>query len=356
MRRILRASGNIRRRFAAAPHWVRDLYSLVSYVNFLELVPTLACLGFAPRHFFRRLPQTLSGKRTLFHTPVKFFANFAALFLMLFFLRHGELKSITDPQQASWFMLLLIPLTPVLMYVLGLGTYLLYGIVRFAPNGDSFPTPNHGDFRLLLSPVTYFRIDPSRYLWGLFYISLYFIAAWQVTQVVLALSVLAIAYIWSSLGDGHLAVRGILILFGIGLAAITVHGFVLQPYLALLRASLRYPTRAVLESDVHQLRERVQEFLALPNNSVEFPEQARQYAVMFADEIRRHDSLASQQESDVEFNADIRRSRCEILLAALQLDRIQDHIQTLDEVTKNKVMRSVDPQHPKRSINRKQAA
>jgi hypothetical protein len=260
MRRLLLLARQTSRWHRRWPHWAKDLYGLLSYVNFIELLPTILAIALAPRHFFRRLPQILAGKRRMYQTPIKFFVNFATLFLLVFYLRFGELRDILGQETALWYALLLIPLTPLLMPALGAATWTLYQAPRLLPGDKSFPQPNPFPFAMVLSPTSYVRLSPSRFLWGLFYMSIYFVAAWQLAQVAIGLNVIVTATAFASVGDGHLAVKAILILMSIVVLAGSVHLLVFRPYGELFRWSMRRPTAQAILCDLFPLRETVNTF------------------------------------------------------------------------------------------------
>lgn len=329
MRQLLRFFGRVRRTFGRSPHWLRDVYGLLSYVNFLELIPTLAAIGLAPRHFFRRLPQILTGSHTHYTTPVKFFANFAALFVMFFFLRHGDLSGVIGQSNALWLMPLLIPVTPFAMFGLSMACWLLYQLPRLAPNGDAFPPPNPGPFKLLLNPFSYLKLQPNKYFWGLFYISVYFVSAWQFVQVLVALGVLSAAYLFNQLGEGHLVVKGIILLLGVGLAAMSIHGLVLHPYTEMFRAALRRPTRAVFESDVFEIRQAIGTFLKNNSDASPLEAQASELVVFLEGETKRLITSMVRQNADFGMNADEVGQRARIHDEAIQFAELNRRIEPM---------------------------
>lgn len=328
MRWVLRVSGSTRRGFSRLPHWVKDAYDLVSYVNFVELVPTIVAIAIAPRHFFRRLPRTLEGKCPHYKTPIKFFANFAALFLMLFFLRHGDLKNVMSQANALWALLLVIPLTPPAMIILGIISWGLYQAPRLAPNGDAFPATNHGPFKLLIDPRTYFRLDWRRFFWGLFYIGIYFLAAWQIVQVLIAANFLAVVYLVDAMGEGHFIPKAITILLGIAMVAFCIHGLVLHPYMELLRASLRHPARAAFEADVHEIRQCIREFLAIPSeDTTVLDAHATVLHEVISAELQKLQLLVTQQNIDFELSESDVEVRLQVHRSAFQVDALREHLQ-----------------------------
>lgn len=95
--RSIRRIRRLRRRVFGgdAPHWAKDIYRVVKFVNLLELVPTLASIFLAPRHFFRRLDLTLnerrSGLKTVYKSPIGFATRSAVLIATTF-----QIPSITS--------------------------------------------------------------------------------------------------------------------------------------------------------------------------------------------------------------------------------------------------------------------
>ncbi|MEM9366135.1 MAG: hypothetical protein AAGD07_09070 [Planctomycetota bacterium] len=336
MRWLVKTAGRVRKRFARSPHWARDILGLVSYVNFIELIPSLVAIAVAPRHFFRRLPMTLRGHRPLFQTPVKFFFNFAALFLFLFFLRHADLPSVIQEQHAIWYLPLMIPLTPPCMFGLGIITLFLYQLPRLAPNGDAFPPPNGGAFKLLLSPQTYLNLDSGRFFWGLFYISGYFVAAWQVVQVLVALIFLGIVHVSSALGEGHAIPKLIVSLLGVAIAALSIHGLVLHPYIEMLRASLRRPTRAIYEIDVHEIAQIVKAYLALPGSESTLDTSANTLFKAISEETDVLHRVIAQQNVDFELSEDDALERIRVHRDALSIKALRDRLADTSPIVRGK--------------------
>ena len=140
MRFVLRVSREVVRWFRTWPHWAKDIYRITTYVNVLELIPTFAAIALVPRHFFRRMPAVLRGQMPIYRTPVKFFASSVILFVVAFFFRHRDLTATVDAQHAVWYMLLLIPLTPVLMIALALLLWLACQLPRAIPHQRPSPS------------------------------------------------------------------------------------------------------------------------------------------------------------------------------------------------------------------------
>ena len=341
MRWILRRSGEIRKRFLRLPHWAKDLYGMLSYANFVELVPTLISIAIAPRHFFRRLPRTLNGNSTHYATPVKFFFNFAAFFLAIVFLRHGDLSNVVSQASALWYLPTILPLTPPVMIVLGIVCWVLYQIPRLAPNGDAFPPPNHGAFRLLLSPRTYLSLDPSRFVWGLFYISIYFLAVWQIVQVVVAIDFLGVVYLVDAFGEGHVIPKAITILLGIAIVAFSIHGLVLHPYMEMLRASLRRPTQNVFEIDVHDIRQSVTEFLSIQADDVLINDHAKLLYEELCQRLEDIRQLVSQQNNDFMLTDAEINLRLQVYHGALQVEALCDQLKHTSKDVRNKFSRVI---------------
>jgi hypothetical protein len=81
LRQIRRARRRILGR--ATPHWAADTYKAIKIFNFVELLPTLTVLFFAPRHFFRRLEPIVgvrkSGCKSVYKSPIGFALRTAVL-------------------------------------------------------------------------------------------------------------------------------------------------------------------------------------------------------------------------------------------------------------------------------------
>jgi hypothetical protein len=339
MRWIIRGSGATRKRFSRLPHWAKDIYGLLSYANFIELIPTLVSIAIAPRHFFRRLPRTLSGASPHYTTPVKFFFNFAAFFLAVFFLRHGDLSEIISHSSALWYLPAILPMTPPTMIALGIISWVLYQIPRLAPNGDAFPPPNHGPFKLLLSPFTYLSLDHSKFVWGLFYISVYFLAVWQFVQVLVAVDFLGVVYLVDALGEGHIVPKAITILLGIAIVAFCIHGMVLHPYMEMLRASLRHPTRCMFETDVHEIRQSTNEFLAIRADDASLSAQANLLYEVICQQLDCLQILITQQNIDFDLSEAEIHLRLQVHRDALQVEALRDHLQHVSKDVRQKFSR-----------------
>ena len=69
--RLLR---RLRRRifFGREPKWASDVYGLVSYVNFLGLLPTFLSIAASPEHFFKRVPADGTSFDGIYKPPLKF--------------------------------------------------------------------------------------------------------------------------------------------------------------------------------------------------------------------------------------------------------------------------------------------
>lgn len=356
MKWMLRLAGKARNRFSQTPHWVRDAYGLLSPLNFVELVPTVGSIALAPRHFFRRLPSTLAGHRPHYQTPVKFFFHFAALFMAMFYLRNGDMRGVMDEGEAVMLLPLIIPMMPPLMIVLGLVTWVLYQLPRLAPNGDAFPPPNPGPFKLLLHPRTYTRLDAARYGWGLFYIGIYFLAAWQVVQLLLSMNLLGVAYLASLLGSDNVIAQGVIVLLGVALAALCIHGFVLAPYVELLRTSLRRPTRAVFETDVNDIARQIDEFLATSPDDPSIQSRAEMLGQWIQTESRRLSRVVSQQDQDYYMTDGDRKERLDVHRDAFRVSSLRTHLKRIDSSIGTPIDQALSRLEPATAIEIKRAA
>lgn len=235
---------------------------------------------------------------------------------------------------------------------------------------------------MVLSPLTYFRLSPGRFIWGLFYMSIYFVAAWQFAQVAIGVNLLATVAMFTQMGEGHFAAKAIVILMSLVALAASIHLLVFRPYGELFRWALRRPTLHALLHDLYPLRESADAFLECVDgvdgangrdtNGVEFAEteiDAFPYLLdAFCDEL---DKKLWQVRGLIrsEYQRQFLPRDWELLdrslAASLRLDEVQDKIRTANmpvEVHKrwNQMLGQIaqlnESAPPEQSTSRKRAA
>lgn len=243
------------------PHWSKDLTSLISYINFLGLVPTILSLALVPRHFFRRLPLILQQKKPLFRTPIAFFVNGSILFYLLFSLRHKEFAGYAEGLGLVAQMLVLIPITPIAMALLAIVLWCIYQLPGLIPTRNPFPRPNPYPLYSAVSFQVYRNLDWPRYFWGLFYISIYFVTSWQFAMLTAGYAYRLNLYLLDTFSTNRGIVEVIIIIVSLVCVAGITHLLVFRPYGEMLRASLKQPLKNIFLADIYDLQEAVSDFL-----------------------------------------------------------------------------------------------
>lgn len=244
----------------SAPKFVSDIYAVVKYGNFIELIPTVAAIVLHPRHFFRRLPRTLA-KKGPFLDPVHFVLNAAAFATVAVFwvyprlAVHAPVRSVlqhlpdallhwaehaTDAKLHIAIAIFAV-LTPV--WILPLCAF-IYALVRiggglFQPDleTDKGRKRRRGELELRLvlaplSPGVYLRLKQGRFACSLCY---YGIVAFLLIQLVAA-AFLAGFYQFSR--APRLPNLAFVFLF---VPALIAEGLLVAPYIELLRWSCHVP-------------------------------------------------------------------------------------------------------------------
>ena len=258
---LIRLHNKTGRWYRKWPHWSRDLTSLISYINFLGLIPTILSLALVPRHFFRRLPLVLQQKKPQFRTPVAFFVNGSVLFYLAFSLRHKEFAGYAEGLELVAQMLVLIPITPIAMALLALVLWCIYQLPRLIPTQTAFPQPNPYPLFSALSFQVYRNLDWPRYFWGLFYISVYFVSSWQFAMLAAGYGYRLNNFLLDTFSTSRGIVEVIITIVSLVCVGGIAHLLVFRPYGEMLRASLKQPVKNTIAADVFDLKEVVDDFL-----------------------------------------------------------------------------------------------
>jgi hypothetical protein len=282
------------------PHWLNDLLDALDWVN---LLPTALALLLVPEHFFRRTRELLrasssSETRKLYKTPVKFLIsafpilvgfralaigglyklgvetlllriaqsfNFIAahvsnkeklftLFLCdkAIVLEHSVRRIQRMPDEGLVaivlaFVPLWVPAFSMLVFLL-LAIPSSFGYV--APEGTSL-------FRVAFDLATYRRLKWRRFAWNLFYFDIYFL-------VMFPLATFGLIAAFHQPGWAVFKIPPLRLFVFCGQVAF-LGGILVRPYNALLRSSVKAPTRLMQEIGVQRLRSLLEELNKLLN-------------------------------------------------------------------------------------------
>jgi hypothetical protein len=278
--RIVRRLRRLARRIfgSPTPHYVKGIYGLFKWINFLELLPTLLAVTAAPKHFFRRLTPVLRSPRTLYQKPIPFLRNSILFstgllfliypklleltkrhFLISQYLRYSNVQTMVGMGQKGAYLCLaaFAALSPLWIMLLCLLLFGVYRFVRNIPVGDMYdvndpPRPRSLHQRLLLpvSADVYRRLRWDKYFWGLFYFG---ITAFLMLQVVGAcwiasLGLLRAVLIWWS--RYLIYFPAFLLLPFLMIPAAVTSALVTQPYIELLTYSCRIPVTRLYKDQV----------------------------------------------------------------------------------------------------------
>lgn len=227
-------------------HWIDDIASAIAYVDFLKTLLILNIAIFAPRHFFKNLPQYVVRQPPWFKTPIAFCTSSAALVgLLLIASKPAALEnSISNETISGWQVLLAVAITmPVTMAFACFAYWLL--LLLF------YPVPSVRRLRdvrtrmLLPSSIALYRhMVWKRFVSSLLYFDIYAIYAGIISEIAL-LVILGVLLSWLSIG-----------LFAIAffVAAIFTNYFlIVQPYIVLLERSVFVPTERMLRAHCYEI-------------------------------------------------------------------------------------------------------
>jgi hypothetical protein len=274
------------------PHWAKDSYDLAEpfiakavteCIKVLKLLPTFIAVWLTPRHFFRRLPLILKSEKSMYVTPTKFaFYGIAFGVLMAFAvypvlpvwkgvvgtLSHCAPTSATEwlSTQGEWaargILFVFCMLSPVWMIPL---SWLLHTTLRFAENSikgsglqfqrSRIRAPERIEWAFQI-PRTWRRdelVDRKQYSWGLCYFG--------VSAFLLLHPVMLVAFICHYVFQDTMKEvppytflpPAFLVAFVIP-PVLLAKKLIVEPYVELLRAARRIPTREMNLYDVEALR------------------------------------------------------------------------------------------------------
>lgn len=341
--------------------------SVIGFVNFFDLLPTLLALTLSPGHFYKRLPQYIRNKNSWFKTPIKFFTSAVALIVAQLFFFENDLLSRSgfgDQKLVAKYVALICitaPLTlPIICLILRI--FLTFTPTNFAP---ALPKSLRINFLIPLSMFTYTRLNYTRFLWSVFYFGIYFYLALQVLQLIGIYEIRTVNFL-GSIGENRCASEydaldpihivpkeqrdrymeaclredevsgrtnarnmffGLLIVpAGFVIFAVLGYVIIINPYLWLLKISLKIPTKRMHKSDAWSVNEPLLKLI----------EGGRRKDVKIADadfvllrlaisrlevKIKKDDHDASAQKG--EFLAMLRMERQQIYTKTLRLDNLR---------------------------------
>jgi hypothetical protein len=263
----------------AIHHWARDGIALISYVNIIELLPTLFAITLAPRHFYTRLPQYIRSEPTWFKTPIKFFTTTTTLIAALLLFAASDAMTAagigdkTIVAEYTGLICLTAPLTIPIM-CLAFRTMLAIFPATSSPSVRS-------NLLIPLSPPTYGRLEGAAFFWSIFYYGIYFFVALQILQWI-SLFLMGLMASLQAKYDECLSVssgfretlksaalhecrarsgflqsmvfdeRFTLVIL-LSFLAVLGYWMLINPYLCLLRAAVKIPTKRMHRSDCYEV-------------------------------------------------------------------------------------------------------
>jgi hypothetical protein len=168
----LRRISRLRRRIfgKTTPHWFKDGLSLVSFVNILDLMPNLCAITLSPRHFYNRIPQVVSNKRTWYKTPIKFLSSGITLIIILLFFFDFEILEqfgLTDKTLVARYLLVICLTAPLTIPLVALIFRIGLTVLSSVPGTGAGSGPNLSlalpNLLVPLSPWTYARLDNKHF-------------------------------------------------------------------------------------------------------------------------------------------------------------------------------------------------
>ncbi|HMJ81640.1 MAG TPA: hypothetical protein VK504_00645 [Vicinamibacterales bacterium] len=266
--RAMRVAHHLERRFfkARTPHWFRDTVGLLSYFKPLKYLPTFAAILLVPSHFFRRVPRILAGASTPYMTPIGFFSGSIALSLVAglldvdrmvwlivveeFLATHGTPPAFPA---GPYLAVLLWISSPVWLAIMSLLLFIPLGVAHGLGYTEKIP-----DLCVVpLAPSTYREMVWQRLFWNSLYFGVYFLPILPVFVVGVLSAVNTPAVGLYRIGPVRLwqmaATLG-------GVAWIVV-----RPYVSMLRASVRMPTRLMLAVDVEEVAAKARSLSRFPS-------------------------------------------------------------------------------------------
>ena len=155
------------------PVWVDDIVSLVSYFNFVGLIPTFAIMAASPEHLFSRMPPNGKAYNGLYKAPLKFLASFAALLAVVTI---PLAKYASQFAYTRYLVIALSLISPILIVAFCLATRLLYIYLNPVPFRNAWKYANLVSDDIvteIISVRTYRKLDWTIYCWSALYFYVY---------------------------------------------------------------------------------------------------------------------------------------------------------------------------------------
>jgi hypothetical protein len=265
--RLIRRS--LRRYFEGdPPSWAADIYKAVKFINFIELIPTIAAIALVPRHFFRRVnlilqPGVSGVRKSIYKTPIQFVAHIITLLLASKFL--SQYVAPTSFKVILGLILIslpiLIPLFCILLCIL-LGFVVLLTILLSLPTEFVGALFSYLSYVLVpLTPSTYSHLNWRKAAWCALYFYGYLIIG-----PIFLLSAIGVLLAYGSAHlpqqpDSSFAQLALYIVWaGYSVIVVVLARVVVFPYSSALVASLKRPTKGVIRSDLKVLFTAIEDF------------------------------------------------------------------------------------------------
>jgi hypothetical protein len=280
------------------PHWLKDALSLVQFVNVIDLIPTLLAITLSPEHFYKRVPQYVKSKNTWIKTPLKFLTSSIALIIIILFNFAKDMLAdynITDEKAVFWYLAFICLSAPLTLPFICLLFRICLGLVMSFPGysqQSGVSSSILSNLLIPLSPWTYVRLEYKRFFWSIFYFGVYFYIGLQVFQLIgFYLGYFELEFVSflqqktdecmsfiSKIDPNHVVPQvkideyleqcrnlhnynsgakmfpAQVLSFGVfGLLILIGYSILINPYLWLLRASVKIPTKRMHRSDCYSV-------------------------------------------------------------------------------------------------------
>jgi hypothetical protein len=232
------------------PQWFDDLQSyFISWINMVELIPTVWTILFFPTHFFHRVPEIIKKRHSGYDPPYRSEFEFGLNLIVLTFLGdkllyhrlgYGELT------HASFAVFcvslpLLLPLASLLFWLIAAPSRITLRYSGIYINSVHLLT--------VVDPASYSRMSFSKRWRGLIYYYEYALCIPQIATV-FAAGMLFLAFARTGLPDTSMSGYAPPLVVVVVLLLDRVF---IVPYSELLRVSVKYPTRRMHQSDIQRL-------------------------------------------------------------------------------------------------------
>jgi hypothetical protein len=188
------------------PPWAGDIYSLLSYINFVGMIPTIAVMSASPEHFFARVPTNGTAYNSAYKTPLKLLTSFATLVALVIARLSPDVAGRLNLRLV---IILAAPLVPLLMVFFAAVIRLLqFGFTPlwFRQTWRSAILVTTAILKYIFSWESYAALDARRYAWACLYFYTYSYVA--LAAIVAASFAAALAYDSPALGGAAFVLTG----------------------------------------------------------------------------------------------------------------------------------------------------